>query len=372
MSHQIAQREFEKFLCSPDPEVLSISGRWGVGKTHAWDSAVKANKEKAALRRYAYVSAFGLQTIDDLRTAIFQSTVSLDGPEIEPTLESFTKVVTTLDGAKNFAETATRNGWKFLSQLWSATPIAGKANIFTPAASLLIRNQIVCIDDIERAGKGLDIGDILGLVSHLRERRGCKVVLLLNKEGLGSASSTFDEYVEKVVDRAVSFQPTAAESAKAALGGAGISDELVTKYVVALGITNIRVIRRIGQLRRELQPFLQNTQPDVIDRFTKSLVLLSWCVFEKNLAPDIDLVTRHSRSGPQHGEDPVKNPNSDSMLAAYGFGSFEFVDAVLLAGLRDGTFDDVRLGDAIASLRTQFLNKEARLAIFAPWRIFSD
>ena len=160
MSQAVAEREFATFLASPTPEVLSISGRWGVGKTHAWDNAIRRQKRTSALRRYAYVSAFGIQTLDDLKTAIFQSTVPLDSPELEPTLESFAGSLQSIQGAKGLAEQGARTAWKFLSQLWTATPIAGKANIFVPAASLMIRNQIICIDDIERAGKGLELKDI--------------------------------------------------------------------------------------------------------------------------------------------------------------------------------------------------------------------
>jgi hypothetical protein len=116
------------------------------------------------------------------------------------------------------------------------------ADLLAPGATLLIRNQLICIDDIERAGQGLDVADILGLVSSLRERRGCKIVLLLNEDGLGTqASKTFRTHLEKAVDQAVRFEPTPEESAAAALDGQGAADQLLRDNVIKLGITNIRV-----------------------------------------------------------------------------------------------------------------------------------
>ena len=52
---------------------------------------------------------------------------------------------------------------------------------------LTIRDQIVCIDDLERRGQRLAVGGVLGLVSFLREQRACKVVLILNDEALKRA-----------------------------------------------------------------------------------------------------------------------------------------------------------------------------------------
>ena len=63
MSQVRALTEMERFLSNADPEVLSISGRWGVGKTHAWDEVLKARRASTPLRHYAYVSVFGIKSL---------------------------------------------------------------------------------------------------------------------------------------------------------------------------------------------------------------------------------------------------------------------------------------------------------------------
>ena len=37
-----------------------------------------------------------------------------------------------------------------------------------------VREQLICIDDFERRGKGLEPKDVLGLILSLREQRNCK------------------------------------------------------------------------------------------------------------------------------------------------------------------------------------------------------
>ena len=49
---------------------------------------------------------------------------------------------------------------------------------------LFVREQIICFDNLERAGKGLAAKDVLGLITFLKEQRRCKVVMLLNQEAL--------------------------------------------------------------------------------------------------------------------------------------------------------------------------------------------
>jgi hypothetical protein len=75
MSVTLVQEEFGKFVARDGAEVLCIKGRWGVGKTYAWGNALeqaqKANTIK--LPRYSYVSLFGVNSLDELKFAIFEN-----------------------------------------------------------------------------------------------------------------------------------------------------------------------------------------------------------------------------------------------------------------------------------------------------------
>ena len=62
MSIALVQSAIADFLGRPDPEVLCIRGKWGVGKTYTWSKALEtAHKAKQIkLARYSYVSLFGV------------------------------------------------------------------------------------------------------------------------------------------------------------------------------------------------------------------------------------------------------------------------------------------------------------------------
>lgn len=81
MSYAIVRAEIERFLRSPSPEVLCISGRWGVGKTYSWQTFLREEETAGRLGvdRHAYVSLFGLNSLGELRSAIVENTVVAGG-----------------------------------------------------------------------------------------------------------------------------------------------------------------------------------------------------------------------------------------------------------------------------------------------------
>lgn len=375
MSQKRALEQVERFLASADPEVLSISGRWGVGKTFLWDETLKAKRASTPIRRYAYVSVFGLRSLDALKTAIVQSTVPLDGKELEPTVDSFLEHVSSFSGWQRLGEQTARKGMNLFSKGASALPYVGKlADLLAPGAALLIRDQIICIDDIERAGQGLDVADVLGLVSSLRERRRCKVVLLLNEDGLGDQGAKYRAYLEKVVDQAVKFEPTAKESADAAVEASDVLGRRLARQTVRLGIGNIRVIRRIRRFLRQIEPELTGLHDGVTEQVVQSIALVGWCVFEPTLAPDLECVRRHDQFGGLFSEEKRSKEELEveQLLQGYGFGSFDDLDELILAGLKAGAFDRAALNAALKGIDATLRKQEIRAATAAPWSIFRN
>ncbi|MBR0839452.1 hypothetical protein JQ607_04525 [Bradyrhizobium liaoningense] len=54
---------------------------------------------------------------------------------------------------------------------------------------------------------------MFGLISYLREQRGCKAVFLLNRAQLDDAGQKqFDDYFEKVIDPQLVLAPTSQEA----------------------------------------------------------------------------------------------------------------------------------------------------------------
>jgi hypothetical protein len=90
MSIQPVAHEVRRLLSSDDSEVISITGSWGVGKTFAWNRYLQdAHAEhKIALKRYSYVSLFGINSLDELKYSIFENSLKSDDIGIEPSLKT--------------------------------------------------------------------------------------------------------------------------------------------------------------------------------------------------------------------------------------------------------------------------------------------
>ncbi len=271
--------EIARFLASPEPGVLCIRGRWGVGKTFAWKrhlaDAITAGR--LAMPGYSYVSLFGLNSLEDLRFAVFENTVdhehAIAGADTDTFQTLLTKGIATGRKARPILE--------IVLPFFKGQGVAGA---IYRSAFLLVRNQLVCLDDLERAGPGLAIRDVLGLASFLKEERGCKVVLLLNDERLGGEAAEFADQIEKVADLTLLFAPTAAEAAAIALRDDDELSKLLRARSVSLGITNIRVIVKTARLAGRLAELLHGRDVSVVDQAVTTLVLASWSVQQPSAA----------------------------------------------------------------------------------------
>src|SRR5262249_21129001 len=150
-----------------------ISGHWGVGKTYAWNRFLKDAQaaKKIALPRYSYVSLFGINSLDEFKYAIFENSVGSGQIGIEPSLETL---------QSNTTAAAARFGRKSLWFLQQVPLVKNYVGGLGPVWFLSVKQTVICIDDIERRGAGLTVRDVMGLASHLKEQKACKVVLILN------------------------------------------------------------------------------------------------------------------------------------------------------------------------------------------------
>src|SRR5262249_52476152 len=79
MSAKLVREEIGKFLARQEPEVLCIRGKWGVGKTYTWAKELEAAQRADAIKlpRYSYVSLFGVNSLEELKFAIFENVITL-------------------------------------------------------------------------------------------------------------------------------------------------------------------------------------------------------------------------------------------------------------------------------------------------------
>src|SRR5690348_13788658 len=171
--------ELSRFLRTEDPEVLCISGKWGVGKTYTWNHYLKNAKEnrRIKLKRYAYVSLFGLKTLNDFKYALYEATKPVGDIGEELQWDDFNPENTSNLDLKNIRDKFERPVRRIFSFLTNIPLLQNYIGISDSILFYTVRNQLICIDDLERAGSGLDVLDVFGLVSFLKEERKCRVVL---------------------------------------------------------------------------------------------------------------------------------------------------------------------------------------------------
>lgn len=370
-STKLLRAEIERFLNSKTPEVLSIRGAWGAGKTFAWNRFLKEAHDngKVALEKYAYVSLFGLQSLDDLKYAVFESTVRTKDIGTEPSLEAL---------QDNTTAVLNRVGRRSVSSIVGF--FKGASDAVKTISFLSVSDQIICIDDMERKGQSLRTQDVLGLVSMLRERRKCKVVLILNENELEEADrKQLDRYHEKVIDSSLLFAPTSQDCVDIALPGAKGPIAVLARCVVKLDISNIRVIKKIERLVLQAATLLEPYDKAVLEQAIQTLTLLGWAHFGRNsdtAVSLIDYVIKH-RDNEWFGAPDPENLSEDerkwsALLDRYGFTNTDDFDLVLLDAIRNGSFDTKRMEEQAKVLNQRHKTLHSQKELENAWALFHD
>ena len=347
----------QKFLADPEPEVLCIKGKWGTGKTHAWEDAVKQAISEKSIKKYAYVSLFGMNSSSDIMQSVFANTTDFSVIDGDRRLPNFLGGGNVADISKKLKE-----GFGFVAEHATVPHIAGLGGVARALLSNLVTNTIVCIDDFERKGTNVSVNEIMGAIAQLRDARDCKVVLILNEDTLDvNELAEFKRYSEKVINSSFQFDPAPAESAAIAFPNNDALSHDLREACIQLEITNIRVMQKIGRHARNLMELLKDVDPDITKNVIRSLVVITWAIItpKGEGAPSLKYISRDrfaSLSG-DHEENYAEDSKFDSLLERYGFSHFDEFDEIIAKDVRNGFFND----DDILSAANKYL-KDAKIA----------
>jgi len=368
MSVEVIQQQIERFLSSEAPEVMSIKGDWGVGKTYAWNKYLSfaKNKNKIALPKYSYVSLFGINSLSDLKFAIFENIVENKLIGRKPTLESF---------KSNTAELISQFSKKSFPLAQGNRSFEPYHGIFDTLLFLSLEKTIICIDDFERKGQGIAAQDIMGLISLLKEQKKCKIVLILNDESLGDDSSV--DYVklrEKVIDTELRFAPTADECVGIALTNGRLA-HLLGSYVMKLKISNIRILKKIEKLAGQLVNLLKDYDDPVLDRAMRTVTLLTWCYYSQSSdVPDLNFVLGRSNAFGELDDDGLSTQQQGwcSVLRHYDNYVFDEFDTQIARLVENGFLNEQRLYADAALFSEKNRQDKSQSSFQAAWAKFND
>lgn len=268
MSIKQAEEIVNNFVTSANCEVLSIQGRWGVGKTYFWNKIVKSTSPTIAHKKYAYVSLFGVNSLEALKNSLVINQIQSHsiGKTANQSASQLGKGLKAIFGevlTKNEKLSDYTSGW--LGEL----------------AFRLVNDSLICFDDLERSGKDLQITDVFGLASLLKEQHHCDVVFILNDDALKDRPD-FESHHEKVIDYTIVFKPEAAESFDLVFSAAEPNYELLKRAASALNVTNIRILRKVKRFLSALDGVLFDMLLEIQETVAISIFLFTVAKFDND------------------------------------------------------------------------------------------
>ncbi len=186
---------------------IALTGEWGIGKTYLWKKFYEnhknhfvthkkynpknGKKENPIAKKYAYVSLFGLDSLDSLKLAIATEvqTISTDDSILNTDISThFKKLFGFIGGGSTSSTTG---------DLRFGINIGNK--LITNIIMSHLKDTLVCLDDIERKSDSLPMSEVLGLVNYLKNERNCQVIMILH-DAESEDKVYFEKQKEKVFD----------------------------------------------------------------------------------------------------------------------------------------------------------------------------
>lgn len=337
--NKIKENLYDLLIKENKEVVISISGEWGIGKTYFWNNFIKDYKEKELKdKQIAYVSLFGINSLNDIRTSILL--------QVSPTKKKLSwvdkKIITPLKNVKSSLK---------LDNLSLSLGFDALGSIFTLLTSGDFENVIVCFDDFERISSNVNLKDILGLISELKEQKKCKVVMILNEKELGKLtdiekkpySEIFSLYKEKIIDYDFVFEPTLEENIKIATEKSGLrfKQETILKNLQNSNVKNIRVLEQIFRKLKKFEFIIDNSYNDnVIDEFLNTTLAILGFILKDGKKVDDYFKEKSKHNVIEMSDEEFKNLNLAEFRKSIFVSNDEIIEMVILNYLKNEEIDN--------------------------------
>jgi hypothetical protein len=382
------QNTLNSFLDDKNLSVIVLKGSWGIGKTYFWDNYIQEKIKRRELSQiaYSYISLFGLNSLVELRSRIFQTGKILQSTrqvkkELEDSYQSENEILRFILGMNSESQDILR----YLRRFFNIGKIIPASKQFSPLIDLLeyglIKNYLICLDDIERKEKSLSVSQLMGLIDELSKRKGCKIVLILNDKTLNdSDEEEFNKYREKVIDLEVEYKPTIKENLLKTFKGDEIYFERLLTVVQTLGISNIRIFKKLRWSVNKVWSFVNACENNLQEEVISHLAVFCWGFFDSETSLSLSFIgnsiknsTWFSQLSKRSEEQPLTDEEKEwnqiaSTLELYP----SAYDEQLMHLLEDGYIDEQRFKEEInvANQKEQVSNTKKNL--HKAWDIYSD
>ena len=385
------QNRLMTFIRDPQPAAIVLRGGWGQGKTYFWNefATAHAGEGKAFRPNYAYVSLFGLNSLAELRNALAVKIRPVDQiqadtfmalwSDLRENLPVWKRAWTWLSGkGRSAAGVVSGTGVNFKH-------VANIGPLYLAFAYTMVKEAVICLDDIERRGKGLDIKDVLGLVADLVNERHCSVVAILNDKTLDkSDQEIWDDNREKVFMGELRLSATCRQSIGYVYDFNNLNedDRMAIQAIEQLDIKNVRLIQRIHAAINQVLPqlsieVLRKTRLAII----RGLTLIVYChagqgsgapppsmLFDPQFAEDI--FGQSKKADDEKNEKSPEQKEWEEVLRRYRYFIGDKLDELLNQAVLDGYPDMPLLQQAAYALDLENHKERQSQAMANAWKLF--
>lgn len=335
---QESKAQLIHLLQDKDNKVLTLSGKWGTGKTHLLREVRDASTDQA-VKEALYVSLFGLSDMSQIKLKIVQNAL----PDAEKHSAIWSRVGEGVKAAKKIL-TSINGGFSALDEL---------ALLAVPS---ILKGKVIVLDDIERKHDGLSIDEVLGFIDEFIQLHGARFVLVLNTDQLDNRK-LWDTLREKVVDQELRLETSSAEAFAIASGlTPSLYSRAVGEAVEKCGITNIRVIRKIIKAVNQMLGDRHDLSPAVLARAIPSIVLLAAINYRGiDDGPDFEYVLQSGRvkvldePDEEHdlSSDKKQTAGWDLLLSELGIVASDDFELLVVEFMQSGMLDAAAVSEVI-------------------------
>lgn len=228
------EKRLSDIIKTEDAFAVALTGDWGIGKTYLWKNFRDKNRYLFSGKKYAYISLFGLDSLDSLKLAIateVQTDTANDSPLNVDVSKHIKKLFGFIGGGNITASGDMRFGINIGNKL------------ITNIIMAHLKDTLVCLDDIERKSDSLPMSEIMGLVNYLKNERNCQIIMILH-DAESEDRDYFDKHKEKIFDELLVLDDSLSVVKSI------VDSSLFTIYeqfYEIIGIKNLRFYQRVDQ-----------------------------------------------------------------------------------------------------------------------------
>ena len=370
-----------------ETSVLVLKGSWGVGKTYFWEHYVNEKKEANEIKNtaYSYVSLFGLNNLDDLKLRIFHNGKAIKSEEVIK--KEFEESVDEMSKLYRYAPWlySLKNKVPFIGSLTKfgkELPFINKVGSLIGAAEYgLVKNYLICFDDLERKGDKLSIKEVMGLIDELSTRKKCKIVLIFNDKTLADNNqdrNDFDKYREKVVDVETEYKPSVEENLRHIFKGSEMFYGQVLKTFKIFGLSNIRIFKKTKWALDKIEPHIGNLEKNVQSELASHIAVFCWSFYNSESGLPLSFVKDKLKANSWLSAlaDKEHQPSKEDkrwkeIASTLELGPAKYDDS-LYDLIQSGYFDTSKFLADINSVNKDVMIQNARQRLHQAWEIYTD